>query len=158
MGGLGHFYSHRAALVAGQFAATLEAGVGSLKSFHRQYRAIFHDHGLADFQPADFLGDALSKLDVGLYCGRGFWPEAKAGAGHGWLEPGRGLHQGDALPGQFFGDAESEYLYNRALETLATLLELDDAKMRDLRKKIDAGREPLLHTVRGVGYMLRSPR
>lgn len=27
-----------------------------------------------------------------------------------------------------------------------------------LRKKIDAGREPLLHTVRGVGYMLRSPR
>ena len=27
-----------------------------------------------------------------------------------------------------------------------------------LRKKVDAGREPLLHTVRGVGYMLRSPR
>ncbi|GFM25377.1 two component transcriptional regulator, partial [Mycobacterium sp. PO2] len=27
-----------------------------------------------------------------------------------------------------------------------------------LRKKIDAGREPMLHTVRGVGYMLRSPR
>ena len=24
-----------------------------------------------------------------------------------------------------------------------------------LRKKIDAGREPLLHTVRGVGYVLR---
>ena len=46
----------------------------------------------------------------------------------------------------------------RELQTLATLLELDDAKMRDLRKKIDAGREPLLHTVRGVGYMLRSPR
>jgi two-component system OmpR family response regulator len=27
-----------------------------------------------------------------------------------------------------------------------------------LRKKIDAGREPLLHTVRGVGYTLRLPR
>ena len=27
-----------------------------------------------------------------------------------------------------------------------------------LRKKIDAGREPMLHTVRGVGYMLRPPR
>ena len=26
-----------------------------------------------------------------------------------------------------------------------------------LRKKIDAGREPLLHTVRGAGYMLRPP-
>ena len=26
-----------------------------------------------------------------------------------------------------------------------------------LRKKIDAGREPLLHTVRGVGYVLRPP-
>ena len=25
-----------------------------------------------------------------------------------------------------------------------------------LRKKIDAGREPMLQTVRGVGYMLRS--
>jgi two-component system response regulator TrcR len=24
-----------------------------------------------------------------------------------------------------------------------------------LRKKIDAGREPMIHTVRGVGYMLR---
>ena len=27
-----------------------------------------------------------------------------------------------------------------------------------LRKKIDAGREPMIHTVRGVGYMLRPPR
>jgi two-component system OmpR family response regulator len=27
-----------------------------------------------------------------------------------------------------------------------------------LRKKIDAGRPPLIHTVRGVGYSLRSPR
>jgi two-component system OmpR family response regulator len=27
-----------------------------------------------------------------------------------------------------------------------------------LRKKIDAGRQPLLHTVRGVGYALRLPR
>ena len=26
-----------------------------------------------------------------------------------------------------------------------------------LRKKIDAGREPLIHTVRGVGYILRPP-
>ncbi len=26
-----------------------------------------------------------------------------------------------------------------------------------LRKKIDAGREPLIHTIRGVGYVLRSP-
>jgi len=26
-----------------------------------------------------------------------------------------------------------------------------------LRKKIDAGREPMIHTVRGVGYMLRAP-
>ena len=26
-----------------------------------------------------------------------------------------------------------------------------------LRKKIDAGREPMIHTVRGVGYMLRQP-
>ena len=25
-----------------------------------------------------------------------------------------------------------------------------------LRKKIDAGREPLLHTVRGAGYMLKA--
>ena len=24
-----------------------------------------------------------------------------------------------------------------------------------LRKKVDAGREPMIHTVRGVGYMLR---
>jgi two-component system, OmpR family, response regulator len=24
-----------------------------------------------------------------------------------------------------------------------------------LRRKIDAGREPLIHTVRGVGYVLR---
>ncbi|MFP5345555.1 MAG: response regulator transcription factor [Actinomycetes bacterium] len=27
-----------------------------------------------------------------------------------------------------------------------------------LRKKIDAGRDPLIHTVRGVGYVLRPPR
>jgi two-component system, OmpR family, response regulator TrcR len=27
-----------------------------------------------------------------------------------------------------------------------------------LRKKIDAGREPMIHTVRGVGYMLRAPK
>jgi two-component system, OmpR family, response regulator TrcR len=27
-----------------------------------------------------------------------------------------------------------------------------------LRKKIDAGREPMIHTVRGVGYMLRPPK
>ncbi len=27
-----------------------------------------------------------------------------------------------------------------------------------LRKKIDAGRTPLLHTVRGVGYMIKSPQ
>ncbi|WP_313480398.1 response regulator transcription factor [Microbacterium sp.] len=27
-----------------------------------------------------------------------------------------------------------------------------------LRKKIDAGRAPLLHTVRGVGYMIKSPQ
>ncbi|WP_082969493.1 response regulator transcription factor [Mycobacterium kyorinense] len=26
-----------------------------------------------------------------------------------------------------------------------------------LRKKLDSGREPMIHTVRGVGYMLRSP-
>jgi hypothetical protein len=26
-----------------------------------------------------------------------------------------------------------------------------------LRKKIDAGQEPMIHTVRGVGYMLRPP-
>jgi len=26
-----------------------------------------------------------------------------------------------------------------------------------LRKKIDAGREPMIHTVRGIGYMLRPP-
>ena len=26
-----------------------------------------------------------------------------------------------------------------------------------LRKKVDAGREPMIHTVRGVGYMLRPP-
>ena len=26
-----------------------------------------------------------------------------------------------------------------------------------LRRKIDAGREPMIHTVRGVGYMLRPP-
>jgi two-component system response regulator TrcR len=24
-----------------------------------------------------------------------------------------------------------------------------------LRKKVDAGRDPMIHTVRGVGYMLR---
>ena len=27
-----------------------------------------------------------------------------------------------------------------------------------LRKKIDAGREPLIHTVRGVGYMIQAPQ
>jgi len=27
-----------------------------------------------------------------------------------------------------------------------------------LRKKIDAGRDPMIHTVRGVGYMLRPAR
>lgn len=27
-----------------------------------------------------------------------------------------------------------------------------------LRKKIDAGREPMIHTIRGVGYQLRSDR
>jgi two-component system response regulator TrcR len=27
-----------------------------------------------------------------------------------------------------------------------------------LRKKIDAGRQPMIHTVRGVGYMLRPPQ
>ncbi|EEB9150605.1 response regulator transcription factor, partial [Salmonella enterica subsp. enterica serovar Paratyphi B] len=27
-----------------------------------------------------------------------------------------------------------------------------------LRKKIDAGRTPLLHTVRGVGYMIKAPQ
>jgi two-component system, OmpR family, response regulator len=30
--------------------------------------------------------------------------------------------------------------------------------MSYLRKKVDAGRRPLLHTVRGVGYVLRLPR
>ena len=27
-----------------------------------------------------------------------------------------------------------------------------------LRRKLDAGRDPLIHTVRGVGYVLRPPR
>ena len=27
-----------------------------------------------------------------------------------------------------------------------------------LRKKIDAGLEPLIHTVRGVGYMIKAPQ
>jgi two-component system OmpR family response regulator len=27
-----------------------------------------------------------------------------------------------------------------------------------LRKKIDVGREPLIHTVRGVGYMIKAPQ
>jgi len=27
-----------------------------------------------------------------------------------------------------------------------------------LRKKIDAGHEPLIHTVRGVGYMIKAPQ
>ena len=27
-----------------------------------------------------------------------------------------------------------------------------------LRRKIDTGREPMIHTVRGVGYMLRPPQ
>ena len=27
-----------------------------------------------------------------------------------------------------------------------------------LRKKLDAGREPLIHTVRGVGYMIKAPQ
>ena len=27
-----------------------------------------------------------------------------------------------------------------------------------LRRKIDDGREPMIHTVRGVGYMLRPPQ
>jgi len=27
-----------------------------------------------------------------------------------------------------------------------------------LRKKIDAGRDPLIHTVRGVGYMIKAPQ
>ncbi|MFF1418562.1 winged helix-turn-helix domain-containing protein [Streptomyces sp. NPDC058280] len=27
----------------------------------------------------------------------------------------------------------------------------------NLRRKIDHGREPLLHTVRGIGYSLRRP-
>ncbi|MGO1855433.1 MAG: winged helix-turn-helix domain-containing protein, partial [Microbacteriaceae bacterium] len=27
-----------------------------------------------------------------------------------------------------------------------------------LRKKIDVGRTPLLHTVRGVGYMIKAPQ
>ena len=26
-----------------------------------------------------------------------------------------------------------------------------------LRKKIDSGREPMIHTVRGVGYVLKPP-
>ena len=27
-----------------------------------------------------------------------------------------------------------------------------------LRKKIDAGSDPLIHTVRGVGYMIKAPQ
>jgi two-component system OmpR family response regulator len=27
----------------------------------------------------------------------------------------------------------------------------------NLRRKIDAGRKPLIHTVRGVGYVMKSP-
>jgi two-component system OmpR family response regulator len=27
-----------------------------------------------------------------------------------------------------------------------------------LRKKLDAGHEPLIHTVRGVGYMIKAPQ
>jgi two-component system OmpR family response regulator len=27
-----------------------------------------------------------------------------------------------------------------------------------LRRKVDADQEPLIHTVRGVGYVLRAPR
>jgi two-component system OmpR family response regulator len=35
---------------------------------------------------------------------------------------------------------------------------VDELYISYLRKKIDQGREPLIHTVRGVGYMIKAPQ
>jgi DNA-binding response OmpR family regulator len=51
-----------------------------------------------------------------------------------------------------------------ALDELPRTLPVDDERdlsnlirmaLRDERKKVDAGRTPMIHTVRGVGYLLR---
>src|SRR5580704_6822239 len=43
------------------------------------------------------------------------------------------------------------------IELTATEFELLRFMMRNPRRKIDTGREPLIHTVRGVGYVLKPP-
>ena len=48
-----------------------------------------------------------------------------------------------------------EYVWDYTFAGNASVLE---TYISYLRSKIDAGRPPLIHTVRGVGYALRSPR
>ena len=77
---LGDLDGHRAAVLARQFAAAREAFVRAFKTFDGQHRAVFHHHGLADFQPRHFLGDAKTKFHVRLLFGGKFRAELKTGS------------------------------------------------------------------------------
>lgn len=58
-------------------------------------------------------------------------------------------------PGRAIGRAEIlEHVWNYGFDGRTSIVDL---YISYLRKKIDGGREPMIHTVRGVGYMLRPP-
>jgi len=48
-----------------QPAAPFHGRIGAFKGLDRDDRAVLHEHALADVEPADFLGDAISKRHVG---------------------------------------------------------------------------------------------
>jgi hypothetical protein len=59
---LGDFDRHRAAAFSGEFPAAFEAGSRPLESFHGAHRAVLVHHGLANFQPRNFLRDVKAKF------------------------------------------------------------------------------------------------
>ena len=93
MMGLGNFDSDRAAFVACQLAAAHETLVRAFESFHGEDGAVFHDNGLADFEPRDFFGDFESECDVGVLHGGRLWPKQEPVARHERLEPRRGFDE-----------------------------------------------------------------
>ena len=76
------FHGDRAAVFAGEFAAALEAAVGTLESLDGEDGAIFDDDELADFEAGNFAGNAEAELDVGGLFGRRARTELKADGSH----------------------------------------------------------------------------
>ncbi|MCV7236934.1 response regulator transcription factor [Mycolicibacterium celeriflavum] len=58
-------------------------------------------------------------------------------------------------PGRALGRAEIlDHVWNYGFDGRTSIVDL---YISYLRKKVDNGREPMIHTVRGIGYMLRPP-